>query len=587
MFSVVRLVAIAVCFAGASLALAVDVPDAVRAGAIRPDERRAAAPPPPQAPVFEVPAVPARALDIDAGERVVVSAFTLEGALPRPEFDIDPAEIEALLEAAVTERPEGFTVGRLQEVADRVTRYYRARGLILAQAYVPEQTVTGGKVAIHILEGRLDRVTTEGNDLFAGRLLSRPFDDLLGRPVSSRIVESRLLSISDYPGVSLFGVFQPGERVGTTDLVINVQRERRFSWLGRVDNHGLRETGRRRYRMEGQVNNLTGAGDWLNATVQATGQPSNSLFWAALYERPLWGDVWASLSASRNEFDVGGEFRAQGIESETWNLRAALTLDVIRSRQRNLAMTMALDRKHAQTDVLADPQTREELAVVSLSAAYDAVDVRGSGLNAALVEFSHGFNDLLGSMDDTLAIVPPSRVDADGVFAQGEFNKVLIAFSRLQSLSVLHRALRQHSVLLRTELQYSDNLLVPLEQYAIGGPANVRAYQPTEALYDKALFASVEWIVNAPFIADQPAFGNRTWGEVLQISAFYDWAIGRLNKPFIPSERTQNYGGAGLSLTITNPGLFAVHLIAAKRTTDPAPENGRELQYWLDFSLSY
>ena len=61
----------------------------------------------------------------------------------------------------LAERPEGFTVGRLQEVADDVTRYYRDKGLILAQAFVPVQTVDEGIVHIQIMEGVLGRVVTE------------------------------------------------------------------------------------------------------------------------------------------------------------------------------------------------------------------------------------------------------------------------------------------------------------------------------------------------------------------------------------------------------------------------------------------
>ena len=50
----------------------------------------------------------------------------------------------------------------MQEVADQVTIYYREKGLILAQAVVPIQTVDEGMVIIEVFEGRLGRVMVEG-----------------------------------------------------------------------------------------------------------------------------------------------------------------------------------------------------------------------------------------------------------------------------------------------------------------------------------------------------------------------------------------------------------------------------------------
>jgi hemolysin activation/secretion protein len=382
-------------------------------------------------------------------------------------------------------------------------------------------------------------------------------------------------------------VFQPGRKVGTTDLVIRVQRERQFAASARVDNHGLRETGRWRFRGEAQVNNLTGVGDWLGGTVQVTAEPANSVYWFSVYERPI-ADRWRlELSANENTYDVGGEFADQDISSRTWGLGMALTREFVRSRQQNLTASLALDRKHAQTEVVDEPVTQDELTVLALRLNYDAVDTRYAGLNAVYFEYAHGFDDLLGSMDDAPGLVAPSRVNSDGEFAAGKFDMLLLAASRLQSLSLLSEHLRHHSLLLRTELQWSDDLLVPMQQYAVGGPANLRAYQPTEALFDKAVFASVEWIVNAPFIADKEAFANRTWGEVLQISAFYDWAYGRVNEPLLPENESETYGGAGLGLTFTYPDRLMLRLIAARRVTSPKSENGRQPQYWADLTFDF
>ena len=126
----------------------------------------------------------------------------------------------------------------------------------------------------------------------------------------------------------------------------------------------------------------------------------------------------------------------------------------------------------------------------------------------------------------------------------------------------------------------------------MGGPVNVRAYSVAEFLRDKAVFASVEWIANAPFFADKPAFANRTWGEVLQISAFYDYANGKNNDqtPAVDStgkrvdaEETIKGVGAGLQLSL--PDRFFARLDVAHRIGGDKPKNNDNTQYW--FTLSY
>ena len=115
-------------------------------------------------PDLKYPPVINRPLDVDEGERIQVARFELRGYTDREELGISREELEALLAQKQSERPDGFTVGHLQEVAVEVTRYYRSKGLILAQAFVPVQTVSDGVVEIEVMEGRLGEVLTEGTE---------------------------------------------------------------------------------------------------------------------------------------------------------------------------------------------------------------------------------------------------------------------------------------------------------------------------------------------------------------------------------------------------------------------------------------
>jgi len=141
---------------------------------------------------------------------------------------------------------------------------------------------------------------------------------------------------------------------------------------------------------------------------------------------------------------------------------------------------------------------------------------------------------------------------------------------------------------------------VPLEQYSVGGPDNVRAFPQAQILFDNALFFSIELIQSMPFITDVPALGNRTWGELVQISLFYDHAVGHLNEPLAqdPTDNL-NFKGAGIQLRFTLPGVIESRLMFTKEVgsqvyNDSSGEsgkfvdgNGRGLQVWGDITYRF
>ncbi len=185
------------------------------------------------------------------------------------------------------------------------------------------------------------------------------------------------------------------------------------------------------------------------------------------------------------------------------------------------------------------------------------------------------------------AVVRPSRQGGNGDFAEGKFDKVLLSLSRFQSLTPIWEKLANHNLLFTFDVMYSPDLLVPVEQYSAGGANNVRGYRPTEILFDRAVFGSVEWIINAPFISDVPAFGNRTWGELMQLSFFYDHASGQVNNALPTDTRSELLRSVGFALSFNNPKVFSGKITIAQPISRPLPENGKEPQYWVDLNFFF
>lgn len=591
------------------------LPDSARPGAVRPQPEVMPEPTiEPSEDIVDIPALIDRPFDIEEGPYVVVKEFRLLDAEDLPKYDVSIDEIKTtILEKLKAGQPEqGFSIGNLQEVADEVTRYYRARGLILSTAVIPVQTVAEGIVDIQIFVGRLGRVIAESNEDYSEKVLRKPFLDLIGEPVTQENIEAALLTLTDFPGLSVFGVFQPGRKVGEADMVLKVQEEKWYDVAYRADNHGIQQTGRNRFRTTIDWNNPTGGADVVTATYQQTYNPKNNQYWSLDYKRYLGKGFTMGLTTFKNRFDIGGEFAANFISAESTNRALYLEKSFLRSRQKNLSTKLSMTQKTSRTTTNSAQTNIDRLAVLELELNFDNVDTFhpfrplvqliskktpdnfGGGLNFATITYSRGFNDLFGAMGssgDQFAGPGESRSsrrgNQNGEFAEGQFDKVSATFQRLQLMT------KNQSLLFKTEFQWSNDVLAALEQYSVGGPENVRGFPDAQGLFDRAYFFSLEYIFNAPFFADKPAFNNRTWGELLQFSVFYDFATGQQNDPLDTASDRNTSGswvtfksvGAGLRFNL--PGQIDSRLMYATELGAVNPGDGRFGHIWGDFTYSF
>lgn len=587
------------------------LPDAARPGAVRPQPEAVPVPPTePAGDIVDIPAVIDRPFDIEEGPFVVVKEFRLLDAEDYPEHGISIAEIrDTILARSKAEQPaRGFSTGQLQEVADEVTQYYRSKGLILSTAFIPMQTVTAGVVDIQIFVGRLGRVIAEGNEDYSENMLRRPLLKLIGQPFTEQGINTALLTLTDYPGLSVFGVFEPGQKVGEVNVVLKVREEKWYDVAYRVDNQGKQETGRNRLRTTVSWNNPTGLADRLTATLQQTYNPKNNDYWALDYNVFLGYGFNMGLGRFKNRFDVGGKLANRQISAEVTNNSIYLEKSFIRSRQENLSSRLSLTQKVSRTRVAGRQTNIDRLSVLALQLDYDSVDTFhpfrlfldkiipenfGGGLNYMTVTYDRGFNDIFGAMgssSEQLAGASGSRSSRTGYAsnqAEGQFQKLTANYQRVQLMT------KHTSFLLRTEFQWAKDILVPLEQYSVGGPNNVRGYPDAQGLFDRAYFVSLEYVFNAPFIAEKPVLGNRTWGELLQFSVFYDFATAQVNEPRADAVDRHKSGSwntfksVGMGLRFNVPGMINSRLMYATELGAEIPKDGRFGHIWGDFTYRF
>ena len=264
---------------------------------------------------------------------------------------------------------------------------------------------------------------------------------------------------------------------------------------------------------------------------------------------------------------------------------------MVRSLDRNAALRVAVRRTDSVTKQSSRDVRKDHLSMVRGEFTFDSLDREGRAINLGGFGFDVGLGRLFGGNDSDQARsqrsdVPPGRQSGTGRFASSTFNKLFANYSRLQKLT------DTQSVLVRLDGQYTGTLLASTEQYTIGGANNVRAYNPSEFLSDSALFGSFEYSIAAPGFSDVPAFKEGlTWGEILRVSFFMDYAWAQVNEPSATDESSAIFWGAGGGATLDLPGTLTGRVQwAYPLTTDRvpgAPSEPDRGKWWVDFTYQF
>ena len=518
-----------------------------------------------------IPPTLERPLGEDAGPRIMVNQITLD-IESRLEGLIDP-ELRSLLNRSLTNhvienQQQGFTIGRLENVANDVTDILRDGGFILSLAYLPEQSVENQTVSISVLSGRLEQVTVDGNSRYSVDRLLAPFDSLMGAPVVKGDVERSILAVRNYPGLSTSAVFSPGDALGGSKLTLRVSEDP-FDFAFIADNHGTESTGENRLRADLYFNNLFGAADSLTANILQTFDPAENTYGGVLYEVPFFGhDNRLSLAYSRNSFEVAQGFAAgvgvggANLTGETDIVSVGFSRNLRLARRSRMDFGIDVATKDAELLNLGF-DSGDKLSVISLDLSAEAVDDFGSGgINQLQIRYSQGLADFLGSMDEQGDGISTRR-GGSGEQAGGDFSKVLARYQRLQRISA------SNSLLIRVEGQFSSDLLTSLEQVVLGGPNNVRAYPIAQFLVDEAAFASVEWIVDL-----NQLFGEGGGRTRVSLSFFGDYSLGVINDPLPAEAEDVDISGWGVGFSIAHTTESGNRFLLKIEGAEPITELG-------------
>ncbi|MCS6861169.1 MAG: BamA/TamA family outer membrane protein, partial [Abditibacteriales bacterium] len=410
--------------------------------------------------------------DPQAPQRVRVQSFRFEGNTVIGNEDL--ARIVAPYQ------DKELTLTELQQVADKVSEYYRKQGYLLARALLPEQEITGGVVTLQILEGKLGEIVISGNERFSENFIRKAFSRLQREQVIRQdSLERALLILNETPGLRVTSVLQAGKEPGTTDIAVNVEelKDRRDFSL-ELSNFGTRLASRMRIIPSLSIANLSGRGDAMDFRL-VSGSDTDDLFFGRLnYSTPLnHRGTRLNVNFLAGRFEVGEEFAILNIRGRGTAFGVSAIHPIYKSRAKSVTGEIGLDIKNGRQYLLGAKTSDDKIRSVRVGVHFNTTDRKGRTLASLFIH--HGLGEALGGMrdDDPFA----SRIGADN-----RFTKFTLDAARVQRLG------RKSFLIARASGQVTTRSLVVGEQFAIGGADSVRGYPQSEFLGDNGFQLSVE-----------------------------------------------------------------------------------------------
>lgn len=517
-----------------------------------------------------------------AGTTLEVRGFRIDGVGDHPRHGITPAAMQSLLDARFGELAGeadrvALDFDQLQDVAGAVTHAYREAGFIVATAYLPVQRIgADGVVGFEVLEGRLGKVIVEGNTRVRSGTIAAPAQRLEGRSLHRDEVDAALMAMRDIPGVTTSAVLQPGQAQGETDLLVTVtEEERPFSVVLGASNYGTELTGRYRAGLDLAWRNALGLGDTLSAGYAHGFEPEQSTYASLGWNVPVRAvDGLALVAAySRSEMEVSsGPFSALGLSGPTYVGQVGADWKFHNRPLLQMQGTLRLVRERSRLETLGFQLSDQAFDVLDAGFVLRHIDRGTRGVNLVQANLRHALTDRSTDPD----MVTPMR--------DSNWTLLRLSLARMQYLTPSQRLFG------RLYGQYTRDVLVPMEQIALGGPDSVRSLPVSEVLGDLGYQATLEYQVDAPGFGDVASpFGGRPWRDLLQFELFLDHGRVFAADGAVGTASGQTYNGAGAGLVFRLPHVrgLELELAAATPVGGADASDGDDLRAWARLGMTF
>jgi hemolysin activation/secretion protein len=501
-----------------------------------------------------------------------------------------------------------ITSDELEAARVALTKVYIDGGYIASGAILPDQDPRNGEIHFEIVEGKLTEIDLSGNRWFRSWWLKHVMRRAAGTPVNFNRLKTGLQLLRQNDGLSQINAeLKPGAKPGESILHVTVKDQHPFRLGLDVNNFRPPSVSEGIAEVYFSDLNLTGHNDpfdlrWGVMRWNTEGDLRSPDFdeIRASYELPLspWGTT-LRVHAGRGETNIIDEtFAALGITSKTEEFGLTLRQPIIETLRDTVSVSLGAERRRSETFLLGEPFSLSpgavdgESVVFALRASAEWVNRSQLHVFALRSTFSWGLYEFGatrasaagagGVTSGAAGGAAPVEVP-DGKFFSwlGQAQYVRRIFDtpamRKKPETAVWNSLRESLLVVRANAQFSDEPLLPLEQFAVGGSQSVRGYRENQLLRDNGVFASIEWRV--------PIWMRKDKTPILSVAPFIDFGTCWNTVSENGEDFNATIGSAGLGLLLNANKHVQASIYWGCPFTDPG--NRREALQDYGFHVAF
>lgn len=427
----------------------------------------------------ETPEEETPSLNIPESEKVLVKDFIIDGQ------DVYPEDrLKALL---ADKKGKKLSFNDIQDGADRITRYFREKGYIVAKTYIPPQDVTAGVVHYRVEIGRFDRPDITNKTNIRNSAIEKQAQAVKeGEYVTRDKLERAVWLVSDMAGADARVALSKGSQPGTVKLDMTVEPYVGKHGLISADNYGSRAMGYNEYSLDYDFWNPARNGDHLMASISTTGR--HMFNWGANYITPLAKDG-LKLTVGYNVFsyDMGDEWAMYKGVGTSRVTSLGLDYAIRRSRRHNLYTGIRFEHSEIKDEYRAFDATYGDKNGNALVFSLYGDDQDTAGMTDWRVDWKLGHINNKAFHSDNLY----ARWMAGDPDTNGDYSKIRGRIERHQNIN------NRSYLLLSAYGQYAFTPLDSSEHFSLGGPYGVKAYPTSEGSGDSGYITRAEyrWLI--------------------------------------------------------------------------------------------
>ena len=425
----------------------------------------------------------------------------------------------------------------LQTLRHQLTRYYIDHGYINSGVILPDQEIKDGLIYLRVIEGEMSEVKISGNDRLRPSYIENRITQSFETPLNIKAIQERLLILQQDPLIEKINAeLRPGLKPGQSRMNLHVTEARPYEIGITFANNRSPSIG----GVSGQVwlrhRNLTGFGDTLYFSYSGT-EGLNDFFGS--YSLPLTSyDTHLNLYYQNSEaLVVEKPIEDASISSTTDTFGISLSQPLYRTPGKIFTLSLAFERRRSQTlfnnepfsfalgvPEIGDEKGESKISVLRFSQEW--LDRSQNQVIAARSTFNWGINAFGATHNETAP--------------DGQFFVWLGQFQWARRLLWL-----DSHVIFRTDAQFANESLLPLEKFSIGGMYSVRGYRENQLVRDSGAVASLEWRVPV-FRLPLPVLSQSIVDGQVQLAVFADYGWSENEDLATPDPKTIGSWGLGV-----------------------------------------